>query len=151
MSIDHIVKQNILSSDQELVRKVLEASRSSLRQTELSDHDFFELAQKAGTIENFQIIFRYIYEYSKTHPDPSKAIKKLFRFVDESIYDLGEWLAALISFHHWLKNENKKADFEVMIGYLQCCSESPENKDIKHELSDLLKIMLDAHGFKGAR
>jgi hypothetical protein len=36
-----------------------------------------------------------------------------------------------------------------MLGYLQCCEESPENKNIKDIFVDLVKDMLEQHGFEG--
>jgi hypothetical protein len=36
-----------------------------------------------------------------------------------------------------------------MLGYLQCCEDSPENKDINRKFIELVEEMLNEHGFVG--
>ena len=36
-----------------------------------------------------------------------------------------------------------------MLGYLQCCEDSPDNKDIEHHLVDLVRDMITTYGYEG--
>jgi hypothetical protein len=76
-------------------------------------------------------------------------IDLFFRVVDHSNYSLSAWLNAITYFHEWLSLQNRTTSFQKMLGYLQCCEDSPENKDIDHRFMDLVEEMIKTHGYIG--
>lgn len=130
-------------------QEAVELARSYFKAHDLSDELLSRLAQASGDISLFNLIIKECYRSSQNHPDRARPFKTLLQYCDDSIYSLKEWLAAYLDFHHYLDQHKRRDDFIVMLGYLQCCSLSPENKDIKHDFKDLLHAMLDQYGFVG--
>ncbi len=75
----------------------------------------------------------------------------LVESVDESPYSLSEWLAAWEFFSQWLAAQNRQAEFSIMMGYLDCCSEWMEGKSVLPPFDLLVEEMLEAFGFEGAQ
>ncbi len=129
----------------------LDFARSSLSQTVLSDLSLLKLAEASETVEDFNLIAKYLYLSSKTQPDPGRGCQSFFKAVDESNYSLKEWISTISTFDSYLKEQKKSASFLVMLGYVQCCSESPGNKGVKRGLRELLLEMLSQYGFEAAK
>ncbi|MCJ8278175.1 MAG: hypothetical protein HRT44_07160 [Bdellovibrionales bacterium] len=71
--------------------------------------------------------------------------------VDQSNYDLVQWLKALCHFQHWLNQSQSQAPLPEMIRYLSCAEQAPDNKNLGFALEDLLKVMLCEYGFHAAK
>lgn len=72
----------------------------------------------------------------------------LIQAIDQSDYDLTEWIDALHHFQNWLRAHRLKAELSAMIGYLSCCSKAAENAPIHLSLCGILDDMLETHGFE---
>lgn len=73
----------------------------------------------------------------------------LFDLADESYYDLTEWIKAIKVFDDYLNEHKRTTKFELMLEYISCSCQSPENKLVKYPLHDLVKKMLDEYGYVG--
>lgn len=128
---------------------VLEHARTVLAHKYLSDRNLVRLTKGAATIEQTELMVKLFYQDSKERPIGTAAIDVLFKVVDHSNYSLGAWLSAIVYFHEWLEKDGRKTTFLKMLGYLQCCEESPENKDVDYRFLDLVEDMLKTHGYVG--
>lgn len=133
-----------------LWQQSLAFARASLSITVLNDQQLTTIAMNSATVDDFNLIAKSLYQCSKTHPDPGRGVKDFFQHVDDSDYSIEDWIKAIAIFHQWLKQEKLKSDFLTMLGYLACCSVSPENKTHKRDLCGLLQEMLDQYGFQAA-
>lgn len=141
--------EDVIAHKGEEWRPVLEHARATIPHQFLSDRNLIRLTKGAATIEQTELLIKLLYQDSKERPMGTTAIDTLFRVVDHSEYSLGAWLTAIVYFQNWLKEQNRQTSFIKMLGYLQCCEESPENKDIPHKFLDLVKDMLNDHGYVG--
>ncbi len=128
---------------------ILEHARVSIAHQFLSDRNLVRLTKGAATIPQTQLMIKLLYQDSKERPMGSTGIDTLFRIVDHSCYSLGAWLAVITYFHTWLESEGRKTPFLKMLGYLQCCEDSPENKDIDYRFIHLVEDMIKTHGYIG--
>lgn len=128
---------------------VLEYARATIPHQFLSDRNLVRLTKGAATIEQTQLMVKLLYQDAKERPMGTTGIDTFFRIVDHSIYSLGAWLNVITYFHNWLESQGRKTPFLKMLGYLQCCEESPENKDIDHRFIDLVADMIKTHGYVG--
>lgn len=125
-------------------------ARKTLSRAIASDEDIEKLAQACQSVEQLNLLVKSIYQFSKTHPDPALAFRTLYQHVDDSDYSFSQWVEAYEYFYQWLQERDLSSDFVTMLGYLGCCSLSPENKTHKRELCGLLQEMLQEHGFQAA-
>ena len=130
-------------------KHALDLARGYFNPHDVSDDQLMKIAAASLSVDHFNIIIKDCYRSSQGHPDRGRPFKTLFSYCDESIYSLTDWLRAYDHFRSYLSESGRSEDFQLMLGYLQCCSLSPENKDIKHDFVDLLQSMLDQFGFKG--
>ena len=128
---------------------VLEHARASIPHQFLSDRNLVRLTKGAATIPQTELLIKLLYQDAKERPMGSTGIDTFFRIVDHSNYSLSAWLNAITYFHEWLTEQNRTTSFQKMLGYLQCCEDSPENKDIDHRFIDLVEEMIKTHGYVG--
>lgn len=72
------------------------------------------------------------------------------RVINESIFEVSEWLEALYLLKHELNSNNQRTIFTKMLGFIQCCEQSPEEEDnieMKYKLSDLVLEMIKKFGY----
>jgi hypothetical protein len=141
--------EDVITHKGEEWRPVLEHARQTVPHQFLSDRNLVRLTKGAATIEQTNLIVKLIYQDCKERPIGSSAIETLFRVVDHSNYSLSAWLQGITIFNDWLEGQGRKTPFLKMLGYLQCCEDSPENKDIDHRFVDLVTDMLKVHGYVG--
>lgn len=141
--------EDVITHKGEEWRPVLEYARTTIPVQYLSDRNLVRLTKGAATIDQTYLMVKLLYQDSKERPVGSNGIETFFRVIDHSEYSLGAWLSAITLFHEWLEKQGRKTTFFKMLGYLQCCEESPENKDIDHRFVDLVTDMLNVHGFVG--
>lgn len=141
--------EDVITEKGEEWRKTLEFARESVPEKFLSDRNLIRLTKGAATIPQTELMVKLLFQDSKERPVGVPGIELFFKVVDHSNYSLGSWLSAIVYFHEWLVKENRTTSFQKMLGYLQCCEESPENKDIEHKFLDLVHEMLSTHGFVG--
>ena len=130
-------------------QEALELVRTYFKPSELSDEHLFKIAKASLSTARFNLFIKEAYRSCQGHPDRARPFKTLFSYCDESIYSLKEWILTFDHFQQYLSRDQRREDMMTMLGYLQCCSLSPENKDIKHEFIDLLDNMLLEYGFDG--
>ncbi len=141
--------EDVISEKGEEWRAPLDHARQSLSEKFLSDRNLIRLTKGAATIPQTELMVKLLYQDSKERPVGVPGIDLFFRVVDHSNYSLSAWLVAITYFCEWLTRENRTTSFQKMLGYLQCCEESPENKDIDHKFLDLVDEMLKTHGYVG--
>lgn len=130
-------------------RKTLEYARVTIPEKFLSDRNLIRLTKGAATIPQTELMVKLLFQDSKERPVGVPGIDLFFKVVDHSNFSLSAWLSAITFFQDWLAEQNRTTPFQKMLGYLQCCEESPENKDIDHKFLDLVEEMLKTHGYIG--
>lgn len=123
--------------------------RSTLNDKLLSDKEMHKLKDNSSSVDHFIIIIQLLYQDSKERAPGVRGIDYFLKIVDKSIYNLKSWIDGIYTFQTWLKTSERKTDFRKMLGYLQCCEESPEVKDTRVLFTDLIQAMLDEHGYIG--
>jgi hypothetical protein len=141
--------EDIIAEKGEEWRATLEYARVTIPVQFLSDRNLIRLTKGAATIAQTELMVRLLFQDSKARPVGVSGIEYFFTVVDRSNYSLGAWLAAITYFTDWLQKEGRTTPFPKMLGYLQCCEDSPENKDIEHHLVDLVEDMIKTHGYIG--
>ncbi|MBY0414643.1 MAG: hypothetical protein K2Q18_10775 [Bdellovibrionales bacterium] len=130
-------------------RATLDYARISLPHNLLTDRNLIRLTKGAATIAQTELMVKLLFQDSKERPVGVPAIDLFFKVVDHSNYSLSEWLQAVTFFQEWLEKEKRTTNFQKMLGYLQCCEDSPENKNIEYRFIDLVSDFLKNHGFVG--
>lgn len=144
----HSLEDVILEKGEEW-RAPLEFARTTLPDKSLSDKNLIRLTKGRCTIPQLELMVKILFQDSKERPVGISGIDQFFYVVDRSDFSLFDWLEAVTFFRNWLEKEGRTTAFPKMLGYLQCCEDSPENKNIAHNFIDLIKDMLDQHGFAG--
>ena len=130
-------------------RSIFHHAKLTIPEKFLNDRNLIRLTKGAATIEQTQLMVKILFKDSKERPVGGSGIEHFFKVVDQSNYSLGAWLKAVTYFHEWLEKENRTTPFLKMLGYLQCCEDSPDNKDIEHHLVDLVRDMITTYGYEG--
>lgn len=123
--------------------------RTTLNEKLISDKEIHRLQESSRDLDRFILIIQLLYQDSKERPTGASGIHYLLQTVDRSIYTLKDWIDGIYLFQTWLKKADRKTDFRKMLGYLQCCEESPEKKDTRVLFNDLISQMLEEHGYLG--
>lgn len=139
----------VKNSSSELLDKYFSKVRNTFPEAFLSDDKLKEIFLACSSEEELQTIIHYLGLSLKSNPNHKKTGQLLFESVDCSEYQLDQWITAIHFFHNWITNEGRKTTFEKMLGYIQCCTDSPENKTFKYALKDILKDMIDTYGYNG--
>lgn len=141
--------EDVIAEKGEEWRAPLEYARKTIPDKYLTDRNLIRLTKGRCTIPHLELMVKLLYQDSKERPVGVNGIDTFFRVVDHSDFALFDWLEAVTYFQQWLKDQNRKTPFPKMLGYLQCCEESPENKDIQKKFLDLVKEMIQEHGYVG--
>lgn len=129
--------------------EALNFARSTLNDKLITDKELLKLKENSKDVEHFILIIQLLYQDSKERAPGVRGIDYFLKTVDKSIYNLKSWIDGIYVFQTWLKERERKTDFRKMLGYLQCCEESPEVKDTRVLFTDLIQAMLDEHGYLG--
>lgn len=141
--------EDVIKEKGEEWRAPLEYARQTIPDKYLSDRNLIRLTKGRCTIPHLELMVKVLYQDSKERPIGIPAIDQFFKVVDHSEFALFDWLEAVTFFQNWLEGKQRKTPFLKMLGYLQCCEDSPENKDIQKNFVDLVKEMLEEHGYVG--
>lgn len=141
--------EDVITLKGEEWRSPLSYARTALPDKYLSDKNLIRLTKGKCTIPHLELMVQVLFQDSKERPIGTTGIDQFFYVVDRSEFSLFDWLEAFTFFNQWLLRNKRKAPFPKMLGYLQCCEDSPENKDISRDFIELIKEMLDQHGFIG--
>jgi hypothetical protein len=137
------------SDKKELWIKCIENARSIIHARDMSDEEINKVAKASLSPDDFNVIIRWIYAFTRSNPDGHLGVLSLFKNTDSSHYSLSEWVEAINYFNNWLEENERTTNWITLLGYLQCCGDSPENIDIKHSFISLLKDMLETYGYEG--
>jgi len=141
--------EDVIAEKGEEWRAPLQYARTTISDKHLSDRNLIRLTKGRCTIPHLELMVKLLYMDSKERPVGIPGIDQFFKVVDHSEFALFDWLEAVTYFSNWLEKENRKTPFFKMLGYLQCCEESPENKDIQKNFVDLVEEMIKDHGYVG--
>jgi hypothetical protein len=141
--------EDVIHEKGEEWRSALDYARTTLPDKFLSDKNLVRLTKGKCTITQLELMVEILFVDSKERPIGTTGIEHLFYVVDRSDFSLFDWLEAITFFHGWLVKNQRRTPLPKMLGYMQCCESSPENKDIRHNLSELIDEMLSLHGFIG--
>lgn len=130
--------------------KARQFARASLGQAVITDQQLSLFANSCPDPQSFNTLIKYIYQSSKSRPNPAHAVTFFLDQVDDSDYALAQWIKAFLYFDQWLQKNNLSSEIVTMLGYIGCCSLAPENKTHKRDLCGLLEQMLLDHGFQAA-
>ncbi len=141
--------EDVILSKGEEWRATLEFAQNTLSSKYLSEANLIRLTKGAATIPQTELLIKLLYQDAKERPVGVNGIDLFFKVVDHSNYSLSAWLNAISYFQNWLQEQDRTTSFQKMLGYLQCCEDSPENKDIDHRFIDLVEDMIKTHGYIG--
>lgn len=127
----------------------IQNARDVLPEKLLSDKSLIRLSLNSDFTEEFNSIIKCLYQDSKERPAGIAGIDFFLKAVNYSTYSLKDWIKVIHHFNLWLQNNNRHSPFLKQLGYLQCCEESPENKDISQPFIKLVDDMLNQYGFVG--
>lgn len=127
----------------------LSYARTVLPDKYLSDRNLIRLTKGRCNIFQLELMVKILFQDSKERPVGVTGIDQFFYVVDRSEFNLFDWLEAFDFFYNWLLVNQRKAPFPKMLGYLQCCEDSPENKTVARNFIELVEEMLNQHGFVG--
>ncbi len=153
--IDKKIEKKITTLEEVILEKgeewraPLNYARETLPDKYLSDRNLVRLTKGRCTIPHLELMVKILFQDSKERPVGISGIDQFFYVVDRSQFNLFDWLEVVTIFQAWLDKNNRKALLPKMLGYLQCCEDSPENKDINRKFVELVNEMLDEHGFVG--
>ncbi len=136
-------------SNKDLWSKSIESARNTIHTRDMSDDELIKIAMGSADPISFNTVIKLIYRFTRTNPNGHQGVECFFNSVDESPYSLSQWIEAIEFFSHWLDENKRTTPWPTLLGYLSCCTESPENKNIKHNLKHLLKDMLETYGYEG--
>jgi hypothetical protein len=145
----YLTLEDVISEKGEEWRIPLDHARVCISDKFLTDKNLIRLTKGRCTIAHLELMTKLLYQDAKERPVGVTGIDQFFKIYDLSDFDLYEWLEAITFFNEWMQTRNRKFQFLKMLGYLQCCEESPENKNIKYNFVDLVKDMLEEHDFLG--
>ncbi len=140
---------NSKDSEKDLWSKSIESARNIIHTRDMSDDELIKIAMNSNNAISFNVVIKLIYKFTRSNPNGHKGVECFFNSVDESPYSLSQWIEAVEYFSNWLDTNQRTTPWPTLLGYLSCCSESPENKNIKHNLKSLLKDMLEVYGYEG--
>ena len=141
--------EDVIEEKGEEWRATLDFARTTIPEKFLTDRNLVRLTKGAATIAQTELMVKLLYQDSKERPVGVPGIDYFFKVVDHSNYSLGAWLSVITYFHEWLSAHDRTTSFQKMLGYLQCCEDSPENKDIDYRFMDLVQDFLKTHGYVG--
>ena len=141
--------EDVITLKGEEWRKTIDFARTTIPEKNLSDRNLVRLTKGAATIPQTELMIKLLFQDMKERPVGVPGIDLFFKVVDHSHFSLSEWLIAVTYFQDWLVSEKRSTPFQKMLGYLQCCEDSPENKDIEHRFLDLVEDMVKIHGYVG--
>lgn len=124
-------------------------ARTIIPEKNLKDSALIKLSENSENCEQLNAITKLLYQDLKERPIGINGIDQLLTVVDKSNFSLREWINALYEFDKYLTKNQRRAPFLKMLGFLQCCEESPDNKNAKVKLDKLLESMLEQFGFIG--
>ncbi|MBC2594361.1 hypothetical protein H5P28_08835 [Ruficoccus amylovorans] len=127
----------------------LSEGRSLQDEARLGERSFRQLAEACESPRQFAMLVEALDQHAKENPDDANGFTRLAEQVNDSPYDLGEWVEALEYFYDWLEQNQRTGAFSTMLGYLGCSVESLPSLAEKPPLRDLVSDMLDEYGFQG--
>jgi hypothetical protein len=145
----YLTLEDVILEKGEEWRTPLNYARTTLSDKHLSDRNLIRLTKGLCTIPHLELMVKILFQDSKERPVGVTGIDQFFYVVDRSEFNLFNWLEAFTFFYNWLETNQRRTPFPKMLGYLQCCEDSPENKDINRNFIELIKEMLEQHGFVG--
>lgn len=83
---------------------------------------------------------------SRAEKSNTSPFEQLADCIDDTRYNLSDWLNAMDAFHQWILANKRSSNFKVMLGYIHCCAEMGSNQSIPPELPHLVSSMLTQYG-----
>lgn len=109
----------------------------------LTEKNLTRLTEAASGPSQILLFCDYI---GREDSSASKPFMALADCIDDTRYNLQDWLKAMERFHHWILGNKRSSSFKGMLGYIHCCAEMGSNQTIPPELPQLVSSMLDQYG-----
>lgn len=117
----------------------------------MSDQEFTQLVDACRKPGQVVLLAREYFRFKKSDPAQGSAHRFFLKEVDDSEFEMSQWIEAIEFLFSWLEQRKKAADFKTICGYLNCCAQAPDNKLHQRYFVDVLKDFLDRYGFERAR
>lgn len=137
-------------SSPEVWVKVLSEAREWFTLIEISENEFEILSSACVDSDHYLRIVRILYGQSKMNPGRSSLLGSLLVRVDESDFELSQWLLAVDEVYTWLKKSDRSSNFATVVGYVHCSTMTNDAKGMVGDLRIIVQEMLDEHGFERA-
>jgi hypothetical protein len=128
--------------------KAFESARQTLKLTETDAQILEYLAISAPSPQQFTIMTRLIYQYTKSQAHGEQISALILDIVNGSAFSLTDWIESINFFYAWLNERKRKIDFVSMLQYLECCVAAQDAKQPGITLQTLLQDMLNVHGYE---
>lgn len=93
---------------------------------------------KSLSEEESVFLLRFFYSAASQGPGKKPLIDQFIQAVDASPFGLVDWVKSLQIFQVWLQENQKTYEAKAMIGYLGCCAEVAQGKDLSFQLKEFL-------------
>ena len=131
-------------------QNAISRSYKVMSQQQMSDEEFSCLVQASCCANHLSLMAREFFRFSKQDSQQRSAYQLLSKEVEESEFGLEQWVSAIFFMFSWLEKNQKTADLPTVLGYLNCCAFSPDNKIGQRTLVSVTEEFLAAHGFERA-
>ena len=88
-------------------------------------------------------------ELSVSESDTNAIWRQFLGFIDDSDFELGEWLKSILVLGAWLTSNNRKTSLLKAAGYIACSMEAAGVVTKRLHLSEVVQEMLERYGFEG--
>ena len=85
---------------------------------------------------------------TKLAQEISAPLPLLRNYIDDSRYDVQQWLMAIATFSQWMEEQGRSSPIAHQLNYLHCATWAPE-ADLGWPMVELLHEMLSTYGYDG--
>lgn len=75
-----------------------------------------------------------------------REVERFTAYIDDSAYDLEDWMLALSHLQDWLKSQSLKLSFEDTIDYIHCAAKACPNQNKLDTLQSITNEFLNTYG-----
>ncbi len=123
----------------------LERAEVKAREADLSEAEFARLVEECPKYHLVDLM-EAMAAYARQHPNTPDVYQMLAAKVDDSPFDLRQWLEAIATVEGWLDDLRLRANFDDILGYLECCC-MMSSRSPSLPLKEIAQDMLTEHGF----
>ena len=130
--------------------KTLIACYKTFSQLNVKDSEFEKLVGLCSQ-NQLHMLSREFFRFKKADSMQRSPFQMLLKEVDDSEFELLQWIEAIEYIYRWLEKEKKTADLKTVLGYLNCVAQAPDNKLHQQRFVEILNGFFATYGFERAQ